>query len=146
MKRPLCGKCEAGWVYTEPVNPADPDNPPPATVTRCPCRLKPSPEQERDEAAAAVALAHPNAFNDAVRIIRDAATVNLHLSANTVRDAMDAAQITGPVLGAAFRKCVAEGWIEVDGLDKSTLQNTKAHRIFRYRSRMFLPQQLGVGT
>lgn len=89
----------------------------------------------RDAGLARTTEAHPDEFAAAVAIVTATAERIAVLSANDTRDAIEAAGIPGPVVGAAFRKAVADGLIKPTGERvKSTQRATHAHRIDLYRS------------
>lgn len=135
----LCNDCRdtSGLLYDETTDPP--------TVTRCPCRdQRQTAAAARDQAIATVGLAKPQQMRTAYRIIESEAQLSQYVSANTVRTAMETAQIDGPVRAAAFRKAVAEGLLEPDGEVTSTDVGTHAKRVTQYRSRTFA-RQLGVG-
>ena len=128
----LCNDCRDtnGLLYDETVDPP--------VVTRCPCRdQRQTAARARDEAIRGVALSKPQQMREAYRIIAGEAEVSQWVNANTVRSAMETAQIDGPVRAAAFRKAVAEGIIEPDGEVVSSDVRTHAKRVAQYRSRMF---------
>lgn len=88
----------------------------------------------RDEGIARTVLAHPEAFDTALGIIVVAARRLPSLDANTVRAAMDEAQIPGPVRGGAFRKAVIDGVLSPAGYVKSTQPTTHSHPVRTYLS------------
>lgn len=113
-------------------------------VRRCPCaEIVQSAEKARDEALLAVDWAKPKQRAAAYQIIRDEAAASPTLTADTVRERMNIAQIDNSARTAAFRKAVAEGLLEPDGEVRSTHPATHGKKIVRYRSRSFA-RQLGV--
>jgi hypothetical protein len=132
--RPLCGKCSAGWIYSEPADGTlDP------TVERCPCRTAPSPEERVDEALRAVADAHRDSFTRAKDIIRDTARRLNEFSSNETRYAMQLAQVPSGVVGAAFSAVTREGLIEHTGQFVMSEDDKTRHRVGVYRSLVFIP-------
>jgi hypothetical protein len=125
--KPLCGTCEAGWVY-----PDDGGEP-----TRCPCRGGVTPQQAAEDAIQLAVSAHPQAARQAYWIIEQEASVSRFLSANSCRAAMDAAGIPGPVRAGAFKKAVAEGLLEIEDEVASDAASTHGKALKRYRSRSF---------
>lgn len=135
----LCNACRdtSGLIYDETTDPP--------TVTKCPCRVeRQTAEQARDKALTTVAWSKSVQLRHAYQIIEAAAEVNQFVSANTVRTAMETAQIDGSVRGAAFRRAVDEGLLEPDGETVSTDIGTHSKKVATYRSRSF-SRQLGVG-
>jgi hypothetical protein len=83
--------------------------------------------------------AHRKAFDAAKAIIRDAAEHLPELSANSIRSEVEAAQIPGPVVGAAFAALAnsKDAPIEASGrYVKSTDPGTHQHRLVVWRSRI----------
>lgn len=121
-----CAECRLtspGWHYTDDLEPR---------AYRCPQYTA---TMQQQAAQALVADAHTEAFKAAKEIIADAAARMVELSANLIRDELEAAQISGPVVGAAFSASVREGVLEATGRTvPSTDPGTHKHRIYVYRS------------
>ena len=129
VKKPLCPQCKdgtPGFIEDDYGN----------ILRRCPCRYEEAGDGMR-KALAATADANPEAINAAVLIITDAARRMETFSANTIRVELDAAQIPGPVVGAAFGKAAKQGIIRRDGYVPSTLGNTHGHEVKQWRSMLF---------
>lgn len=118
---PLCGHCEDGWIVDEVTL---------LPVSKCPCRTaRPNPGPQ------VAADAHPQAYQAALRIIRDAASTGREFSANALRDRLNTAQVPGPVVGAAFAHLVRVGEIQQTGQRvPSTDPGTHGHRIAMYKA------------
>jgi hypothetical protein len=113
-------------------------------VKRCGCaEIVQTARQARDAALSTVGWSKPQQMRAAYRIIEEAAETQQYVSANTVRERMELAQIDGPVRGAAFRKAVDEGLLEAEGEVTSSDVGTHGKRVQQYRSRSFA-RQLGV--
>lgn len=131
--RYCCDECRIespGWHWIDDGNP---EHQP---------RMVPCPEKQRAEQAAKVAKLtadeHTRAFKAAKEIIHDAARVHAEFSANTCRQEIEAAQIPGAVVGAAFSWAQREGLIEATGrTTPSTDEGTHSHRLFVWRSLVY---------
>lgn len=131
--RPLCDRCRdsaAPGHLEDPVTGA--------VLGRCPCRhLEATPGDARDQALTATAEANPGAHRAALLIISDAATTSEWVTANLLRARLDAAGITGPVVGAAFRQAARDGLIRRDGYEPSSQVATHGHPVARWRSLIY---------
>jgi hypothetical protein len=120
-----CAQCRhtGGWLEDEATG---------KPVGRCPC-------MHRTVTGPAVAAdAHPQALDAAVRIIRDAARARTTFSSNDIRHQLDAAQVHGPVVGAAFSKCARDGMIRHAGdYVPSTDPGTHGHPVKVWVSRLY---------
>jgi hypothetical protein len=126
--RPLCGKCQNGWLEDADGN----------LTGRCPCRYREiTPAEAQEQGVAATVEANPQAMRAALAIIRDAAKANPVLSSNTVRHEMRLAQVPGPVVGAAFKQAVKDKALRPIGYEPSTDQATHAHPVRNYESRIY---------
>lgn len=128
-KKPLCGHCEAGWLYDETGDEA--------IVTPCPCRSTATPEGERDAALAGTAGSNPQAMKAALRIIRDHALSMPVFSSNDTRHAMLVAQIPPAVIGNAFRQAAKDRVIRADSYLPSTDPATHAHPVRSWQSLIY---------
>lgn len=130
--QPFCTpECRAngGWVLNDEGKP----------TRKCECRWDPTMRAiaARESALAGTAEAHPSSMDAAMKLIEDAARAFQEFSANDVRGLMDAAQIPGPVIGAAFNKARFAGLIAPMGRTSSSKRNTHGHGISRYRSLIY---------
>jgi hypothetical protein len=114
---------------------------------RCGCRnaKTPTPKRLADAGKLAAATAHRGAYEAACKTILDASYQHPVLSADTVREELDAAQVPGPVRGSAFTACAnpanADRYcLDPIGDDKSDHGPTHGKKIALYRSRNYRGQ------
>lgn len=103
---------------------------------RCP-NLRPDASEPFDAGMEAAAMAHPNAMVAARRIIEDAARSLPELSANTVRAAMDHADVNPNVRGTAFAHAIRDGILAPIGRVPSDQPETHGHGLGMYRSKLY---------
>jgi hypothetical protein len=119
-----CATCrlDGGWHYDDE-----------GRATRCPNYSAAALQAEAQKLTAVQADARTEALR---RIITDAAQRLPVLSANSIQDELEAAQVDGGgAVGAAFTWAARKGYIEATGrLIPSTRKATNGHRIFEYRS------------
>jgi hypothetical protein len=120
----VCDDCryDGGWHYDEAGN-----------ATRCGNYVS---AQLVEQAHELSALAHEQAMRAAKEIITDAARSMPVFSANCIREALDAAQIPGPVVGAAFRALAQQKQPVIARTDERVQSNetTTRHEIYKWRS------------
>jgi hypothetical protein len=85
----------------------------------------------------AVKDAAPELVARGVEIVRAAALRHQYVSANLTRDALTAAGIQGPRVGAVYNAAAKAGHIERDGFIPSDQGATHGHHIARWRSRVY---------
>jgi hypothetical protein len=94
-------------------------------------------EAGKNAAISAVTTARPDLVARGVEIIRHAAEQHPFVSANLTRDAMNAAGILGPRVGAVFSAAAKQGLVRRDGFIPSDLKNTNAHHVARWCSLIY---------
>lgn len=125
-----CAQCrhDGGWLLDEATG---------KPVGRCPCMHRGASIGTPGPTSLA-ADAHPQALDAAVRIIRDAARARTTFSSNDIRHQLDAAQVRGPVVGAAFSKCARDGMIRHAGdYVPSTDPGTHGHPVKVWESQLY---------
>ena len=118
---PTC-RYDNSWHYAED-----------GRATRCPAYLAAELQQQAKQLTKQAGDARTEALR---QIIIDTAQRLPVLSANSIQDELEAAQVDGGgAVGAAFNWAARKGYIEATGrLVPSTRPGTNKHRIFEYRS------------
>lgn len=128
-KLPVCGKTFSDGTCVDGMIEA-PDT---TLVRRCECRYRQlTADEARRAGISATVTANPGAFKAAVAIIEDAAQSRSLVNGNTVRAAMEAAQVPGPTVGAAFSHLVKAKRLRRIGSVRSTDPGTHGHLIGQF--------------